>query len=381
MRDANATSLLLEGKMRLGANMNGQARWPGWVPQDVMAYLDHTRCGRSIRAIARDLGCQPSTILRRVRRLEGRRDDMLIDLALNRLEQSTDVSDPAEGGKTESFSMNQFSKINSPEDRKTETEAYRVLRRMSEQGAVLALAPAMETAVVVREVGDEPALRTAVVARHVAEAMALKEWIEANGTGRILRYRITAAGRAELKRFMAQEESQRAKAQGTAQEDDPDLDDIPATGRRGVRYNLSESPLLTLARRRDAKGQPFLTRELVAAGERLREDFELAQMSGAVAQNWERLLTGPVDGQGQGGGSPAATGAQSRVSAALSELGPGLGDVVLRCCCYLEGLETAERRMGWSARSGKIVLRIAQQRLKQYYDADGDRWSPLIGVE
>jgi hypothetical protein len=31
-------------------------------------------------------------------------------------------------------------------------------------------------------------------------------------------------------------------------------------------------------------------------------------------------------------------------------------------------LEKTEQIMGWSARSGKIVLRIALQRLKLYYD-------------
>jgi len=60
------------------------------------------------------------------------------------------------------------------------------------------------------------------------------------------------------------------------------------------------------------------------------------------------------------------------VIGALRDLGPGLGDVVLRCCCYLEGLEQAERRMGWSARSGKIVLRIALQRLRLHYERLGD---------
>ena len=52
---------------------------------------------------------------------------------------------------------------------------------------------------------------------------------------------------------------------------------------------------------------------------------------------------------------------------ALYNLGPGLGDVVLRTCCNLEGLEAAERRMGWAARSGKVVLRIALERHKRHY--------------
>ena len=36
--------------------------------------------------------------------------------------------------------------------------------------------------------------------------------------------------------------------------------------------------------------------------------------------------------------------------------------------CYLEGLETTEQKLGWAARSGKIVLRIALQRLRRHYD-------------
>ena len=135
---------------------------------------------------------------------------------------------------------------------------------------------------------------------------------------------------------------------------------------------MNDSPLLALARRRDKGGDPFLSDELVAAGERLREDFELSQMGPRVTQNWDRFMTAGV----QGGTLPAALprgpeAARARIAAALRDLGPGLGDVALRCCCYLEGLEMAEQRMGWSARSGKIVLRIALQRLRRHYDDQG----------
>ena len=47
----------------------------------------------------------------------------------------------------------------------------------------------------------------------------------------------------------------------------------------------------------------------------------------------------------------------------MEALGPGLSDIVFRVCCFLEGLETAEKRLGWSARSGKVVLKIALERL------------------
>ena len=67
-----------------------------------------------------------------------------------------------------------------------------------------------------------------------------------------------------------------------------------------------------------------------------------------------------------------------RARSALADLGPGLGDVALRCCCRLEGLEAVEQTMGWSARSGKIVLRIALQRLARHYE-DTQAAEALVG--
>ncbi|MFN0114981.1 MAG: DUF6456 domain-containing protein, partial [Paracoccaceae bacterium] len=140
-------------------------------------------------------------------------------------------------------------------------------------------------------------------------------------------------------------------------------------------------PMGVLARRRDKGGEAFLSSGMVAAGERLREDFELAQMGPKVAQNWDRFLTGADRGGFTATGGPAdgAQRARDRVAAALADLGPGLGDMVLRCCCFLEGLEVAEKRLGWSARSGKIVLRIALTRLARHYSETYGKYAPLIG--
>jgi len=249
-----------------------------------------------------------------------------------------------------------------------------VLRRMAEQGACLALAPAMDTAVVVRETGDGPALRTAVVDRAVAEALALNDWIERYGEGRILRYRITTLGRAALKRLIAEAENGRVReATGLDKADPfgaPDADGKP------YRYSMPESPLIALARRKDRSGQAFLSDDLLAAGERLREDFELSATGDAVPVNWEDVILG---GDLPPAAKSGARDARDRVARALRVLGPGLGDVVLRCCCRLEGLEATEKDMGWAARSGKIVLRIALQRLKMFYDENSEAWSPLIG--
>ncbi|MEO0866416.1 MAG: DUF6456 domain-containing protein, partial [Pseudomonadota bacterium] len=320
---------------------------------------------------------------------ETRRDDPLIDAALRKLGADVKSHKPtrARDHMKERRDMHAAEKTDG--DSILTGDALRVLRRLCETGAMLAVAVDMEKAVVVRDTAKGTSTRTAVVDRGVAEAMALQDWISTDRPGRITRYKITAAGRAAMSQLMEQEGT---RAQGFAEAAAPFADQHRTWGERTVRdadtgqtrkvrYNLAESPLTALARRRDKSGEPFLTDDLVSAGERLREDFELAQMGQRVAQNWDRFLTGGARGgfaadSGIGNGPNSA---RNRVSAALADLGPGLSDVVLRCCCYLEGLEATERHLGWSARSGKIVLRIALMRLKQHYDETTGPGGGLIG--
>lgn len=345
---------------------------PSWVPEAARHYLAHTETGMPIRALARRAGRHASTVLRQIRACETRRDDLLVDEALRRLGQRVHT-ERATGSAAKEISMTMQSECSIEEglaltDARLISEARRVLRRMCEGGAFLAVSVEMEKAVVVRDGGQGLPTRTAVVDREIAEALALKGWIASNRPGRIARYHITVAGREALNGVLAPGEG----AAAAPQPDEEDTAHPAQRGARALRYGPTESPLVALARRRDKAGERFLGSDLVRAGERLREDFELAQMGPRVTQNWDRFLCA-VDEQGatpcRGTGVEAARG---RVIGALRDLGPGLGDVVLRCCCYLEGLEHAERRMGWSARSGKIVLRIALQRLKRHYEMLGE---------
>ncbi len=87
-------------------------------------------------------------------------------------------------------------------------EAKRILRRLCEQGAVLAVAREMETAVVVRVTPEGEQVRTAIVEREIAQAMALKDWITCpDPEGRIARYFITNIGRSALRRLTAQDDN------------------------------------------------------------------------------------------------------------------------------------------------------------------------------
>lgn len=369
-------------------------RLPAWVPHAAQHYLAHTEQGLPIRALARQAGCHASTVLRQIRRFETRRDDLLVDAALQSLGRAMlggGRSERAIGAAKESSRMKKIKAAALPDDETLGAEARRVLRRLCERGAVLAVAPDLDRAVVVREGEAGGGLRTAVVAKPVAEAMALKDWIAASGSGRVVRYRITAAGRAEVARDLcdgADTEEPPVPAEGFAEA--PMAFDGPAPSReaaaedeearlRRMRHCLTESPLAVLARRRDKSGNPFLPEPLVHAGERLREDFELAQMGPRMAQSWDRFLAPARGGDGSGGTDTSPAEARARVEAAIAELGPGLSDVVLRCCCHLEGLETVEKQLGWSARSAKIVLRIALIRLKGHYDQTIGSGGPMIG--
>lgn len=363
---------------------------PDWIPEAVRVYLDHTADGLSLRALARRDGCHASTVLRMVRRYEKRREDPLLDEALDALVRgrSDRRKDPAtkephpmtaplrpQPGHVDDVTLNR--------------EGLRILRRLAEPGALLAIAPDMEKAVVLRDLPDGRCARLAVVDRAVAQAFVLRDWITCRKAGRVSNYDISGPGKAALKR-MIEAEDQARLASGMAEAPMAFADQHRIWGEklvqteegpRRVRHNLAESPVTVLGRRREKDGRPFLEPGLVEAAERLREDFELAQMGPQVAQNWERFLTGGDRGSfsNESGLAQGPRAARDRVAAALRDLGPGLGDVALRVCCFLEGIEAAERRMGWAARSGKIVLRIALQRLRRHYDETYGKHGPLIG--
>ena len=136
----------------------------------------------------------------------------------------------------------------------------------------------------------------------------------------------------------------------------------PATwrGRRSVTVNLGESPLTWL----HARGH--LSDRQLDAGERLRADWERAQLSPAVTMRWDAVR---IKGSGDGGLAPGERqlAAKTRFDAAVAMAGPGLADVLWRVACAGESLPVAERALAWPVRSGKLVLRLALDRVAEFY--------------
>ena len=177
---------------------------------------------------------------------------------------------------------------------------------------------------------------------------------------------ISAAGRAALRRRLAVGSdgySEQHQDRGAIMLDDA------AFGRRRVTVNHDESPLAWLRRRKDASGRPLIDANELAAGERLRVDYERAHLMPRVTANWTAAV---ASGRRSGDNAIAtltdsALGARRRVEAALQSLEPEMADLAVDFCCFLKGLEQIERERQWPVRSAKVVLRLTLAALARHY--------------
>lgn len=133
----------------------------------------------------------------------------------------------------------------------------------------------------------------------------------------------------------------------------------PRRGRRSVTVNLAESPLTWL----HARGH--LTDAQFAAGECLRRDYERAQIAPGVTMRWDPVRV--KGGERKLNASERQIGARERFEGAVRTAGPGLSDILWRVVCAGDSLPTAERALAWPVRSGKLVLRIALDRVAGFY--------------
>ena len=111
---------------------------------------------------------------------------------------------------------------------------------------------------------------------------------------------------------------------------------------RSVTVNVTESLLGWLF----ARG--LLSQRQYDAGERLRSDWERAQLAPRVTMSWDAA---PVArGRGGSAAEPDLCGAQidakRRFNDAIASAGPGLADILWRVVCAGEGMRDAETALG-----------------------------------
>lgn len=135
----------------------------------------------------------------------------------------------------------------------------------------------------------------------------------------------------------------------------------------GAKRDELESPLIWLSRRKGTDGRPLIEPHQFEAGERLRADFTLALMMPRTTTNWHAPLSGRNRDQSAGHVTERVVAARQRVRHALDAVGPEFSGLLLDVCCFLKKLEMVERERQWPARSAKVVLQLALERLARHY--------------
>lgn len=134
-----------------------------------------------------------------------------------------------------------------------------------------------------------------------------------------------------------------------------------------LKANLGESPILWLARRKDASGRPWLATAEVAAGERLRLEAEMAVRGTSITMSWDALpqarsgSTRPIEP------GERAIHAGQRVKQALDACSPHLRAMLEQVCIHGSSLQLAEQQLCLRRRQGKSVLKAGLQQLSQHY--------------
>ena len=132
---------------------------------------------------------------------------------------------------------------------------------------------------------------------------------------------------------------------------------------RSVTVNLAESPLGWLLARGLIDPRQF------DAGEKLRADWERANLGPSITMRWDAA---PIATGVRGSGdhlepTERQAAARQRFDAAMTALGRDLNDIAWRVICSGEAMPLAEKALGWPVRSGRLVLRLALDRLADFY--------------
>lgn len=260
--------------------------------------------------------------------------------------------------------------------RKTDSDNGRALRRLlealSEAGACAAPSDLEDDAIVVLAPRNGVTVVRARLPAGVGEAALSQGLVAREGADR--RLRIAEAGCAYLRRAASAGESalDPFRAQHGVFQKRP-----PEKGARPTLVNDAESPLAWLARRKGPDGKPFLAPAQFEAGERFRRDVEQAKILQRVTANWEASIAASRRGADAGVAvTEVAMDARKRLTRAYDAVGPDLAGLLTDVCGYLKGLEIVESERGWPARSGKVVLKIALDRLARHYGIDDEARGP-----
>lgn len=256
---------------------------------------------------------------------------------------------------------------NEPADERVRQQCLPLLSTLARPGAVLAVTGDAEGSVTTVLPGQAGSVTPAgAFPADDVVAAAKRGWIEAANDG--WGWKITRAGAAIVRAARASAAVVRAAAAPARQarrSADRSREARSASGRE------AGGSLSWLHSRRDKDGQPMISAEQLAAGERLAGDLWRARMTPRVTSVWTGV---PGDAgtrrAAPGAGIDIADGiiaAKVRVERALRAVGPEFAGPLIDVCGHMLGLDDIERINNLPMRSGKMLLRTALTRLARHY--------------
>lgn len=142
--------------------------------------------------------------------------------------------------------------------------------------------------------------------------------------------------------------------------------------------SADHAPLLKLYNRQRNMAHKYLSETHLLAGQKLFDLFVKANVRPNVTMNWENLQSVKQShhtGSKDVGFSEATYMARRELYESLSHVGQEFSAILVEICLFGNGLEATEKAMNWPARSAKLLLTMALDRLAEYY-----RFAPSGGV-
>lgn len=133
--------------------------------------------------------------------------------------------------------------------------------------------------------------------------------------------------------------------------------------------DVQHSPIIKLYNRQRNIAHKYLNAIHVEAGQKLFDYFVTANLEPNVTMDWERLKSVKQShhtGQSGNDFSEQTYLARQQLYDCLKYTGPEFAAVLVEICLFGNGLEATERTMNWPARSGKLLLTMALDRLAEH---------------
>ena len=190
-------------------------------------------------------------------------------------------------------------------------------------------------------------------------------------------YRHTAAGQAWLSEFIYfvdLDAEQGAKTE-LLRRKTPNAMPRPAdrsglSAMAGLQADQDYAPLLKLYNRQRNIAHKYLNETHLRAGQKLFDQFVKANLRPNVTMNWENLQSVKQNhhmGLVQDGYSETTYIARRELYESLAHVGQEFAAILVEVCLFGNGLEATEKAMNWPARSAKLLLTMALDRLAEHY--------------